>query len=206
MLNEFSSAWNALYKKHPSEYFKGSVTITEYDEDAKNKTLTINCSEVVSFPSKHFNCYDLFSALTDRNCDGVLLISNDDGTCDLIYVEMKSRFSLEEVFKAKTQIVDTCAKMQSLLHMMKDFSSLPIKRVYGVIETKSLDNNQEDWWLKQQMLPDEELQFGERLLKYSRVKAPTRYKQELNMPSEMTFKIVLSDNANYSVNYNKLSL
>ena len=204
MLNEFSVAWNALYKEHPSEYFKGGVTITEYDEEAKNKTLTINCPEVVSFPSKHFNGYDMFSALTDRNCDGALLVGNDDGMCDLIYVEMKSRFSLQEIYKAKMQIVETCAKMQSLLYMMKDFTALPIKRVYGVIETKKLDDNQEDWWLKQQMLPDEELQFGERLLKYARVEAPTRYQQELNMPSEMTFKIVLSDDANYTVNYYEL--
>lgn len=201
MLNEFSAAWNNLYKDHPSEYLIGSVTITELDEEAKNKTFMVRCSEVVSFPSKQFNGYDMFGALTDRNCDGVLLIANPDGTCDLLYIEMKSRFSLQEVYKAKKQIVETCTKMQSLLQMIKDYTTLPIKRVYGVIETKKLDDNQEDWWLKQQMLPEEDLQFGERLLKHETIQAPTHCKKELNMPASMTFRILLSDDDNFSVNY-----
>lgn len=205
MLNEFSAAWNELYKDHLSEYLTGNVTITEEEEKAKNKTLTIHCSEVVSFPSKQFNGYDMFGALTDRNCDGVLLIANPDGTCDLLYVEMKSRFSLQEVYKAKKQIVETSTKMQSLLQMMKDYSTLQIKRVYGVIETKKLDDNQEDWWLKQQMLPEEDLQFGERLLKHETIQAPTQCKQELNMPATMTFRMLLSDDDNFAVSYSNLS-
>lgn len=204
MLNEFSAAWNELYKDHPSEYLTGSVTIAEEDEEAKNKTLTVNCSEVVSFPSKHFNGYDMFGALTDRSCDGVLLIANPDSTFDLLYVEMKSRFSLQEVYKAKKQIVETCTKMRSLLQMMKDYYLLPIKRVYGVIETKKLDDNQEDWWLKQQMLPEEDLQFGERLLKHETIQAPTQCKQELNMPATMTFRILLSDDENFTVSYSDI--
>ncbi len=204
MLSEFSDAWNSLYKDHPSQYLMGGVTVVEEGEQAKNKAFTINGSEMVSFPSKHFNGYDLFGALTDRNCDGAFLVSNSDGTYDMLYVEMKSRFSLQEIFRAKMQIVETRAKMQSLLQMMKDYVSLPIKRIFGVIETQKLDANQEDWWLKQQMLPDEDLQFGELLLKYDTVEAPTLCKAELNMPSEMTFKIVLSDDANYTVNYCEL--
>lgn len=47
MLNEFSAAWNNLYKDHPSEYLIGSVTITELDEEAKNKTFMVRCSEFV---------------------------------------------------------------------------------------------------------------------------------------------------------------
>ena len=204
MLNEFSAAWNRLYNDHPSAYLTDSVTIAEEEEGAKNKTITFHCPEVVSFPSKQFNGYDMFGALTDRNSDGALLMSNPDGSCDLLYVEMKSRFSLQEIFKAKKQIVETCTKMQSLLQMMKDYAALPIKRIYGVIETKKLDDDQEAWWLKQQMLPDEDLQFGERLLKYKTIQAPTQCKHELNMPSEMTFKIILSDDANCTVNYNEL--
>ena len=88
---------------------------------------------------------------------------------------------------------------------MKDYSLLPIKRVYGIIETKKLDDNQEDWWLKQQMLPEEDLQFGERLLKYQTIQAPTRCKQELNMPATMTFRILLSDDDNYTVSYSDIS-
>ena len=146
----------------------------------------------------------MFGALTDRNCDGTLLIANPDGSCDLLYVEMKSRFSRQEVFKAKKQIVETCTKMQSLLQMMKDYAALPIKRVYGVIETMKLDDDQEVWWLKQQMLPDENLQFSELLLKYKTIQAPTQCKDELNMPSTMTFSILLSDNDHYTVSYSDI--
>ena len=204
MLNKFSAAWNRLYNDHPSKYLTDSVTITEEEAGAKNKTITFQCPEVVSFPSKQFNGYDMFGALTDRNCDGTLLIANPDGSCDLLYVEMKSRFSRQEVFKAKRQIVETCTKMQSLLQMMKDYAALPIKRVYGVIETMKLDDDQEVWWLKQQMLPDENLQFSELLLKYKTIQAPTQCKDELNMPSEMTFSILLSDNDHYTVSYSDI--
>lgn len=204
MLKEFCKSWNAVYKSHRAEYHAGSVTIVEKGTQAKNKSLTLNCGEAVSFPSKQFDGYDMFGALTDRNCDGALLIANPDGSCDLLYVEMKSRFSRQEVFRAKKQIVETCTKMQSLLQMMKDYAALPIKRIYGVIETMKLDENQEVWWLKQQMLPDDDLQFGELLLKYKNIQAPTQCKDELNMPSEMTFSILLSDNDHYAVSYSDI--
>ena len=42
-------------------------------------------------------------------------------------------------------------------------------------------------------------------MKYGIVKAPTRFNAELNMPKQMVFKIILSDNANYVVNYSDLS-
>ena len=206
MLNSFCAAWNNLYQDHPSNYFIGSVTILEEEDDAKNKTLTINCSEVVSFPSKQFDGYDMFSALTDRNCDAALLLANEDGSFDLLFVEMKSRFSRQEVYKAKCQIVETQAKLFSLLQMMKDFGSLSLRHVYGVIETKKLDDNQEIWWLKQQMLPEDQLQFGERLLKYKTIDAPTHYKKELNMPDKMTFSILLSDADHLIVNYSDICI
>lgn len=206
MLNNFSIAWNNLYKNHQSQYLTGSVTIVEEDDKAKNKSLTVNVTEAVSFPSKDFNSYDMFSAFTDRNCDGVLLVLNSDGTYDMLFIEMKSRFSTTEVFKAKGQIVETFAKIQSLLRMMKEYASLPIKRVYGVIETKALDEDQENWWSKQQYLPDEELQFGELLLKYIAIDAPTCCKEELNMPSTMKFTIIFSEDDNYVVNYTDISV
>lgn len=49
------------------------------------------------------------------------------------------------------------------------------------------------------------LAFGWRLIKYGIVKASTRFNPELNMPQQMVFKILLSDNANYAVNYSDLS-
>lgn len=55
------------------------------------------------------------------------------------------------------------------------------------------------------MLPDNQLDFGWRLIKYGIVKAPTLLSTELNMPQQMAFKILLSDNANYAVNYSDLS-
>ena len=39
---------------------------------------------------------------------------------------------------------------------------------------------------------------------YGEVKGKTLYPAELNMPKEMTFKMVLSDDANYVVNYRYL--
>lgn len=204
MLSEFSKSWNSLYANHPSEYLTGGVTIVEKGGSAKNKSLTITCSEAVSFPSKHFDGYDMFNALSNRNCDGAFLIANDDGSLDMVYVEMKSRFDSHETFEAKCQITETRAKMQSLLQMMRAYSSLHIRRVFGVIEHQQLDADQDVLWSKMQQLPDDRLDFGWRLIKYGEVKGKTRYSAALNMPSEMTFRIVLSDAAHYSVNYSDL--
>ena len=204
MLNSFSAAWNSLYTKHPSEYKTGGVTITEKGREAKNKSLTVVCDEVVSFPSKQFDCYDLFSALTNRNCDSVLLIKNEEGSYDLVFVEMKSRFDSHECFEAKCQITETRAKIQSLFQMMKPYANLPIRKVYGVIEYQQLDEDQEDYWSKLQQMPDSELDFGWKLIKYGTVKGQTRFNTELNMPDTMTFRLLLSDNAHYSVYYSDL--
>lgn len=205
MLSDFCNSWNSLFKNHAAEYHAGSVTIVEEGATAKNKTLTVNCPEAVSFPSKHFDSYDMFSALSNRNCDGAFLVANANGSYDLLYIEMKSRFDSREVFEAKCQIVETSAKMRSLLQMLQPFGNIPIRKIYGVIETQQLDADQEAYWLKLQMLPDNQLDFGWRLIKYGIVKAPTLLSTELNMPQQMAFKILLSDNANYAVNYSDLS-
>lgn len=204
MLNSFSAAWNRLYTKHQSEYNTGSVTITEKGREAKNKSLTVVCDEAVSFPSNQFDCYDLFSALTNRNCDSVLLVKNDESSYDLVYIEMKSRFDSHECLNAKCQIAETSAKMQSLFKMMQSYAALPIRKVYGVIECQILDEDQEDYWSKLSQMPDNELDFGWKLIKYGKLKGKTLINSELDLPSEMTFRLLLSDNAHYSVNYNDL--
>lgn len=204
MLSSFSAAWNSLYTKHPSEYKTGSVTITERGIDAKNKSLTVVCSEAVAFPSKQFDCYDLFSALTNRNCDSVLLVKNTEGTYDLVYIEMKSRFDSRECIEAKRQITETSVKIQSLFRMMIPYVNLHIRKVFGVIEYQQLDQDQEDLWSKMQQLPDDSLDFGWKLIKYGTVKGKTLFNPALDMPAEMTFKIILSDEAHYIVNYKDL--
>lgn len=204
MLSSFSAAWNSLYTKHPSEYKTGGVTITEKGIEAKNKSLTVICDEAVSFPSKQFDCYDLFSALSNRNCDSVLLVKNDEGTYDLVYIEMKSRFDSRECFEAKCQITETSAKMQSLFRMMRPYVGIPIRKVFGVIEYKQLDDDQEDLWSKMQQLPDESLGFGWKLIKYGTLKGQTHFKPEIDMPSEMTFRMLLSDADHYTVQYKDL--
>jgi len=204
MLNSFSADWNSLYAKHPCEYKKGGVTITEKGTDAKNKSLTVTCAEAISFPSKQFDCFDLFSSLTNRNCDSVLLVKNDEGSYDLVYIEMKSRFDSHECFEAKCQIAETSAKMQTLFRMMKSFATLPIRKVYGVIEHKQLDADQADYRLKLQQLPDSELDFGWKLIKYGTVNGKTLFKPALDMPDSMTFIILLSDKSHFTVDYSEI--
>lgn len=205
VLSDFCNSWNALYKNHPASYHQGCVTIEETGAEAKNKTFTVNCTEAVCFPSKQFDGYDMFGALKQRNCDGAFLIATEEGLYDLLYVEMKSRFASIEVFEAKCQIVETRSKMKSLLQMLKTFADISIRRIVGVIETCQLDCDQEDLWLKMQLLPNSKLDFGWKLIKYGTLLSPTHCNPNLNMPSEMQFRLVLSDNANYTVDYSDLS-
>lgn len=204
MLEQFCKSWNKVYKDHKAKHCIGGVTIHEKGKQAKNKSFTLNCDEAVSFPSKQFDGYDMFNALTYRNCDGAFLVTNDEGTYDLVFLEMKSRFSSQEVFEAKRQITETRAKLKSLFQMIKGFSTLPIRSVLGLIETKQLDADQEDLWSKMQQLPDDELKFGWKLIKYGVVEGQTLFDNELDMPSTMKFRIILSDNDHYIVNYSDI--
>lgn len=204
MLSSFCVAWNSLYSKHPSEYKTGSITIIEKDNNAKNKSLTVICDEAISFPSKQLDCYDLFSALTNKNCDGALLIKNEEGSYDFVYLEMKSRFDSRECFEAKCQITESRAKMKSMFMMMKRFAMLPIRKIIGVIEYQQLDQDQENLWLKVQQLPDDRLDFGWKLIKYGMFNCQTHYNNEMNMPDTMTFILLLSDNADITVNYSDI--
>ena len=85
MLKQFCESWNRVYKDHKAKHHIGSVTIEEKGKQAKNKSLTLNCGEAVSFPAKQFDGYDMFNALTNSNCDGAFLVTNDEGTYDLVH-------------------------------------------------------------------------------------------------------------------------
>ena len=88
--------------------------------------------------------------------------------------------------------------------MIKKFSTLPIRSVLGLIETKQLDADQEDLWSKIQQLPDGELNFGWKLIKYGVVEGKTHFDNELDMPSTMEFRIILSDNDHYILSYSDI--
>lgn len=208
MLNSICSDWNQLYIQHPAVFCHDSVTIVEKGNATKNKTnksITVLCRDVVSFPSKELNQFDLFSACSNKNCDGALLCKSEDNTYGLVFIEMKSRYDTKKVHEAKCQIVESRMKMKPLLKMLSSFNKVAIKSVLGIIVTLELDEDQKNWWSKRQLLNDSDLEFGEKLLKYGRIESPTECKDVLNFPENMYFRIVFSDKEDFSVDYHDLA-
>lgn len=196
MLNNIFVNWNSIYKHHQSNLCRKSVDIVENGVDAKLKKLTIAVPEAISFPSKDFSAFDLFGALSNKNCDGAFLVHNADSTYDLIFVEMKSRFSTDEIYDAKNQIIESRIKLKVLLEILPNTSKLSIRDIYGIIATKELDDDQKNLWSKQQMLPDAKLNFGWRLVKYRNYDAPVLYDNRFNLPQMMNFRLFFSDSQN----------
>jgi hypothetical protein len=199
MLNNILDNWNKTFKTHPSVLYHNSVDVIESEENAKLKKITINVHEAISFPSKEFCSFDLFGSLSNKNCDGALLIHNLDNTYDLVFVEMKSTFSTDEVFKAKKQIVESRIKLQALFGILTNLNKFPIRKTYGIITTLSLDDDQKNYWSKLQMLPDEKLDFGWVLVKYSNYDAPVLYDNRFRLPQTMNFQLYFSDHQNLSI-------
>lgn len=199
MLNNILTNWNKTFKNHLSVLNHDSVEITESTPNAKLKELTIEIPEAILFPTKDFDAFDLFGSLSNKNCDGAIMVHNLDNTYDLVFVEMKSKFSTKEVFDAKEQIIESRIKLQVLLNSLSTHNGYPIRSAYGIIITLKLDDDQRNLWSKLQMLPDEKLDFGWKLVKYKSLNAPVLYDDRFNLPQTMDFRLHFSDSQNLNI-------
>lgn len=155
MLNKIVEEWNTLYKKHPVRRCQGNYVLDEDERNAQLRHLTINGVDAIDIPSKKMDTFNCFGAFTNGNCDGILLIKNSDGTCDLVFLEMKSKYSTEEIFGAKNQIIESLKKVNILLNNLYSYDKIHIKRVYGIIACIKPDLDALDWIKQQTNLPED---------------------------------------------------
>lgn len=203
-LNEIANNWNKVYINHHTQVYDNSVEIVESDNLAKIKKVIIDkIPQAISFPTREFCEYSLFDSLSNKNCDGAIMLKNDDGTYDILFFELKSTFDTEELFKAKKQIIESSIKLTSLLNMLSyNNGRLQIKNIRGYITSLELNTDQLDYWSKEQMKADDKLNFGWLLYKYGEIDAPTQCDNNycrFNIPQQMNFTLLISDKETINV-------
>ena len=197
-LNEIANNWNNVYINHQTQVYDNSVEIVEPEGSAKIKKVIIDkIPQAISFPTREFCGYSLFDSLSNRNCDGAIMLKNDDGTYDILFFELKSTFDTAEIFRAKKQIIESRIKLTSLLNMLAyNNGQLQIKNIRGYITSLELNMDQLDYWSKLQMESDENLDFGWLLYKYGEIEASTQCDNRycrFCIPQKMNFTLLLSD-------------
>lgn len=155
MLDKIVEEWNTLYKNHPVKRCQGSYVLDEDGCNAQLRHLKIDGIDAIDIPSKKMDKFNCFGALTNENCDGILLIMNSDGTYDLVFLEMKSKYSTVEIFEAKNQIIESLQKVCILLNNLNSYDKLHIRRMFGIIACLKPNYNALDWIKQQTYLPED---------------------------------------------------
>ncbi|MFV0312594.1 MAG: hypothetical protein ACK5KN_13240 [Dysgonomonas sp.] len=115
-----------LYPKYQLSESKNIVVISENEANAKIKGLSIKNADFLSLDTtivKDFTSFfqkaqspDLFNL----DCDGVILFEND-GIKYVLLVELKSKFSTTEIFKARRQIISSFIKLNILFNSLENY-------------------------------------------------------------------------------------
>lgn len=196
-LNEIANNWNSVYINHKTQTYDNSIEIVENEKSAKIKRVKIdNISQAISFPTRDFCKFSLFGSLSNKNCDGAIMILNEDGTYDILLFELKSTFSTQELFDAKKQIIESRLKLMSLLNILAANEQIQIRDIRGYITSLKLNLDQRNLWSELQMKTDDKLEFGWKLYKYGCVEVPTQCDENYNrflIPKMMNFRLLLSN-------------
>lgn len=171
MLNRLCDSWNRQYplrgcgmgKATPVAVEKSRLVLEEeVNKDHGFRELTLDIAQAVDFHSKELEGFDFRGSLCGKNCDGAYLVSNGDGSCDLVLIELKSNFDTDKLYEAKKQIVNTLIKLNVLLSANRAFHTCSIRRTYGIIVSIEPDSNTKNWL--RQMMSSDEKSLGNRAL------------------------------------------
>lgn len=152
MKEKIEREWNALYVRHKAVVCLGTISIFESDRQAKMRNLDIQC-DAVSLPSRELSGFNFWNALSNKNCDGAVVVDRGKDSCDLVLCELKSSFSTQELWDAKVQIVDSLIKFKILLSTLP--SSDVIKNAYGIVVSIQPTTEKLQWIKSMSMLPRE---------------------------------------------------
>lgn len=126
-----SSSFSQIYDKTNAwkTVSADSWSVIEHENGAITKKLTI------TMPGRVIHSYgcDLVkgvkdstdtrsSVLEDKDCDGTAIAENDDGKTEIVYAELKSTFSIEELRKAIFQMIMSFAKTHGWFSLCQDYS------------------------------------------------------------------------------------
>ena len=112
-----------ILTRYPSLIGKGAIDILEYDEKATVRKVTWINSDFNYFDSTLAKDMTAFFQKSTKNelfckdCDGVIIFEHG-GKKYMFITELKSGFSTEIFYKAKTQILSSFIKTNMILHLL----------------------------------------------------------------------------------------
>ena len=157
-LDVIQRKWNELYTskiEYKSEIQEGEISVLENSLQCTLNELEIKeIRRALVLPNQAVQDFCLLENFK-LNCDRTILYENTDGTYSLLMIELKSKFSTQEIFKARIQIQDTALKIIDLLNPIKEFRGLKVL-LLGIIASNSPTDSTLQYLSKISELPDED--------------------------------------------------
>lgn len=169
-LRKIRGSWNNLYGyvhskkgrgvKIPSHWIKirrGMVKIFEQnnvDNDGL-KEIVLSGQKLLYFPVDSYKDFNMWNALSDENCDGIVMYKSKDNEISIELVELKSTFDTSDYLKARRQITISLQKLFLLLNGLPVWKTAKSESVHGVIFSYEPDADTLDWIKQMEMLPKE---------------------------------------------------
>lgn len=147
MLKRINDEWNLLYgimkdKNHThipqnqTHLKTGELEIAELINANRSgclQNVTFIVPESLSFPTPKFDSFNMWNAFSNENCDGAILYRASGEKFDLAFVELKSGYDSDNIWKAGKQIKVSVQKMFLLLGCIPSWEELEINKIYGII-------------------------------------------------------------------------
>lgn len=162
--------FNKVYPKFASQPFFEKCVVEDFDNKKSNEdpqivnpkkfqSITLEGFSGYSFPHELANKITSFASSAShdehdkillKNCDGIVLFEKNDQKY-LLFCELKSSYSLEEIAKAKEQIVGSLINMNGILSTLQGYN-LSEYKILGLIASFEPTDEQLSFISKQQSL------------------------------------------------------
>lgn len=129
-MDELANNFNKIYPGFASTKFNGECSITEPENIGTNKfqKIILNSFDGFQFPHDLAQKTSSFPAIANHvgvlqnDCDGIVLFEKN-GQKYILFCELKSSYLLDNIVKAKKQLIGSFIKFKSLLSTLQGYES-----------------------------------------------------------------------------------
>lgn len=138
----FCDDFKILFPKYSGmEYIEDNAEVTEVSLNARVKKVVWKNSGCQKFDPEIVKNFSSFFNLSDsdnffkKDCDGILLFDDEQGSKNIVLCELKSTFDTTDLYTAYKQIVSSFVKICALMYFLPNFNKTDLK-AKGFIFTK----------------------------------------------------------------------
>ena len=129
-MDKLAKNFNQIYPGCASTEFKGGCSIMEPENIGTEKfqEIKLNCFDGFQFPHELAQKLSSFPDMANHvgvlhnDCDGILLFEKN-GQKYILFCELKSSYILDNIVKAKNQLIGSFVKFKSLLSTLQGYES-----------------------------------------------------------------------------------